>query len=230
VGQTPRSRSAALAATISFASSAEVVDDFPQALVDCVSAPPERPMRISLSSSLLESSRVAERRPRLGRPPSARAEVRMPVVVPRILLSALRVGSWRLVEGRSRSGHPCLTVDRSSLARSVLRSAMSLFSKPVLHAVLEGSWACWRILTIAHSSPSLMPHTRRSCWKLDPLAFVHGWTRHSPGGESSRTVPLSMRPVIPCSRAPLVAKDHTGALFLLIAIFGAALGKGLGDM
>ena len=57
-----------------------------------------------------------------------------------------------------------------------------------------------------------------------------GWMRHSSGGESSRTVPLSMRPVIACSRIPLVAKGHTGALFLLIEIFGATLEKGLGDM
>jgi hypothetical protein len=34
-----------------------------------------------------------------------------------------------------------------------------------------------------------------------------------------------MRPVIACSRIPLVAKDHTEALFLLIEIFGAALEK-----
>jgi len=51
--------------------------------------------------------------------------------------------------------------------------------------------------------------------------------RHSSGGVSSRTVPLSMRPEIARSRVDLVAKGQTRALFLLIAIFGAALEKGL---
>ncbi len=39
-----------------------------------------------------------------------------------------------------------------------------------------------------------------------------------------------MSPAIASSRVPLVAKGHTGALFLLIEIFGAAFGKGLGNM
>ncbi len=43
-------------------------------------------------------------------------------------------------------------------------------------------------------------------------------------------VPLSKRPVRACSRTPLVARGQTEALFFLIAIFGAALGKGLGNM
>ncbi len=53
---------------------------------------------------------------------------------------------------------------------------------------------------------------------------------HSSGGASSHTVPLSTRPEMACSSVALVAKGHTGALFLLIVIFGAALAKGLGDM
>ncbi len=62
------------------------------------------------------------------------------------------------------------------------------------------------------------------------LVSVEGWTRQSLGVWSSRTMPLFLSPVRACSRTPLVAKGHTGALFLLIVIFGAALGKGLMDM
>ena len=54
--------------------------------------------------------------------------------------------------------------------------------------------------------------------------------RHSSGGVSSSTVPLSMRPEIARSRVALVAKGQTGALLILIATFGAALEKGLGNM
>jgi len=54
--------------------------------------------------------------------------------------------------------------------------------------------------------------------------------RQSSGGVSSWTVSLSMRVEIARSRVALVAKGQTGALFLLNAIFGAALEKGLGSM
>ncbi len=49
-------------------------------------------------------------------------------------------------------------------------------------------------------------------------------------GVNSSTEPFSMRTETARSSVALVAKGHTGALFLLIAIFGAALEKGLGDM
>jgi hypothetical protein len=76
--------------------------------------------------------------------------------VPRIGLSSLRFGVRLLVGGRSRGGPPPLTAYRSSLERSALRLTTSLPSKPVRPAVLEGSVACWRILTTAQSSWSLI--------------------------------------------------------------------------
>ena len=69
------------------------------------------------------------------------------VAVPRIRPSSLRFGAWLLVERWSRGGPSPRTSVRSNVARSALRLTTSLPSKPVRHAVLEGSEACWRILT-----------------------------------------------------------------------------------
>jgi len=74
VGQKPRSRSAAVAAAISSASSAEKADGFLTAHKYCASSFTELSLRIPSSLYLRESSRVAEGRPQLGRPPSTRAE------------------------------------------------------------------------------------------------------------------------------------------------------------
>ena len=50
------------------------------------------------------------------------------------------------------------------------------------------------------------------------------------GGESSWTVPLSMRLASACSSMGLVVKGHTGALFLLSVMVVAALLVDLLDM
>ncbi len=77
---------------------------------------------------------------------------------------------------------------------------------------------------------SFVPQTFLSCWKPEPLASVDGWIRHPTGGESSWTVPLSTKMASACSRTSLVAKGHTGALFLLSELVEEALSKDLPDM
>jgi hypothetical protein len=110
---------------------------------------------------------------------------------------------------------PPLPGDRSSWARARLTEYTHPPSKPVLPAVLQGSWACCLILICTHVPESSVPQTSRSCWKAEPLASVDGWMRHSSGGESSSMVPSPTRMRRACSQRALVAKGQTGALFLL---------------
>ena len=119
------------------------------------------------AASAVDAPSFASSAEGVGRTPSSSSSEcfadSLPLAVPRIGPSSLRFGAWLLVEVRLRGGLPPQTSVRSKLARSVLRLTTSLPSKSARPTVLEGSEACWRILTIAKSSWSLIPQMRRSC-------------------------------------------------------------------
>jgi hypothetical protein len=64
--------------------------------------------------------------------------------------------------------------DRSSWVREELRKETNPPSMHVRLAVLVGFWEFLRILTMIYTSWSLVPYTRRSCWKPNPRASVDG--------------------------------------------------------